>query len=339
VKALVVQPPVAAGPFCPDAFADNGDGRGICWGLSHIVGFGNGFLLRFDCDLHRDVDRSFLKCGTIQADEDSHFQPRTTLPPGWQKRFMQEAISTRDKTANIDLEAKGEGEATVIYRMNPHLDTRERGLETASLMVRTLRGEISPVQWLEMPPMVINILKQHTEEEPCLSLMQDVDEAMARPRILSASLSLSYQYADVAEMGASFLAVADGDLLAARDAARWMARRAWARRAEFVASAPSPEEALEEAASCAGRPVVLMDVGDNVGGGSAADSTILLREALRLGIGDMLIVLKDPESTFAWHRGELAPTAAGPRSQPELIDATPQALRRALDSLRAGPDR
>jgi microcystin degradation protein MlrC len=39
-----------------------------------------------------------------------------------------------------------------------------------------------------------------------------------------------------------------------------------------------------------------MDVGDNVGGGSAADSTVLLREALRLGIGDMMIVLKDPES-------------------------------------------
>jgi microcystin degradation protein MlrC len=208
-------------------------------------------------------------------------------------------MTTPDIHANMSQKMVDNTTAAVLYRMNPHLDTRERGLETASLMARTLRGEISPVQWLEMPPMVINILKQHTEEEPCLSLMRDVDEALARPKILSASLSLSYQYADVAEMGASFLAVADGDLLAARDAARWMARRAWARRAEFVASAPSPEEALKEAASCAGRPAVLMDVGDNVGGGSAADSTILLQEALRLGIGDMLVVLKDPESVQA----------------------------------------
>jgi microcystin degradation protein MlrC len=42
-----------------------------------------------------------------------------------------------------------------------------------------------------------------------------------------------------------------------------------------------------------------MDVGDNVGGGSAADSTVLLEETLRLGIGDMLIVLKDPEAVQA----------------------------------------
>ena len=80
--------------------------------------------------------------------------------------------------------------ATVIYRMNPHLDTRERGLETASLMARTLRGEIDPVQWLEMPPMLINILKQHTREEPSASLVRDAEEAIKRPGILSASFSL-----------------------------------------------------------------------------------------------------------------------------------------------------
>ncbi len=102
VKATVVQPPVAAGPYCPDAFAGNGDGRGVCWGLSHIVGFGGpGFLVRFDCDLHRDVDRPFLKHGTIQADEASHFQPRTTLPQHVRQRFTQEGASTHEETVNI----------------------------------------------------------------------------------------------------------------------------------------------------------------------------------------------------------------------------------------------
>jgi microcystin degradation protein MlrC len=150
--------------------------------------------------------------------------------------------------------------------------------------------------------MLINILKQYTGEEPCLSLVRDAEEATMRPGILSTSFSLSYQYADVEEMGASFLAVTDGDLETARDAARWMARRAWARREAFVASAPSPEEALREAVACAGRPVVLMDVGDNVGGGSAADSTVLLAEAMRLGIEDLMVILKDPESVRACAR-------------------------------------
>ena len=109
VKATIVQPPVAAGPFCPDAFACNGDGRGITWGLSHIVGFGGpGFLIRFDCDLHRDIDRPFLKRGTIQADEASHFQPLTALPQRLRRQFMQEAISAPDETANLRLKSDGD---------------------------------------------------------------------------------------------------------------------------------------------------------------------------------------------------------------------------------------
>jgi len=110
VKAMVVQPPVAAAPFCPDAFAGNGDGRGIYWGVSHIVGFGPGFLIRFDCDLHRDADRPFLKHGTVQADEASHFQPRTTLPQHMRQRFMREAGSSREETANIRLSRETGGQ-------------------------------------------------------------------------------------------------------------------------------------------------------------------------------------------------------------------------------------
>ena len=72
---------------------------------------------------------------------------------------------------------------------------------------------------------------------------------MARPGMLSASVAEGYPYADVAEMGMSFLAVHDGDAAAARDAARWMARRAWDRRAEFVGDTPSPEDALRDAAA------------------------------------------------------------------------------------------
>ena len=205
-------------------------------------------------------------------------------------------MTTPDIHANMSWKMVENTTATVVYRMNPHLDTRERGLETAELMARTLHGEIKPVQWLEMPPMIINILKQHTREEPALSLIKDADTAAKRSRILSTSPVLGYQYADVEEMGASFLAVADGDLRAAKSAARWMAKRAWERRHEFVGDAPPPAQALKEATAFDGKPVVLMDVGDNVGGGSTADSTILLDEAIRLGIRDMLVVLWDPES-------------------------------------------
>lgn len=192
--------------------------------------------------------------------------------------------------------------ATVLYRSNPHLDPRPRAVECAEIIVRTIRGEVRPVQALEMPPMVINIVKQFTGEEPMLSVMRDCEEVMKRPGILSASVGEGYPYADVEEMGMGFLAVSDGDPQAAREAARWMARRAWDRRHLFVGNIPSPAEALRQAMAAPRGPVVIMDVGDNIGGGSSADSTILLAEARRQGIRGIRVFLQslyDPESVRA----------------------------------------
>ena len=186
--------------------------------------------------------------------------------------------------------------ATTFYRTNPHLDPAPRAYECAEIIVRTIKGEVHPVQALETPPLVINIVKQFTGEEPMKSVMADCAAVLARPGMLTASVIEGYPYADVADMGMAFLAVHDGDPAAARDAARWLAHRAWERRADFVGDAPSPTEALKAAAAAPRGPVVLMDVGDNIGGGSAADSTVLLAEARRLGIRSFLQTLYDPEA-------------------------------------------
>lgn len=201
-----------------------------------------------------------------------------------------------DLHANLSQRSIDEVTATVFYRTNPHLDARPRAVECAEIIVRTIKGEIHPVQALETPPMVINILKQYTGEEPMASLMRDCDEVIARPGILSASVIHGYPYADVVELGASFLVVANGDRALARECARWLARRAWDRRAEFQGDAPSASEALQQAVAEPQGPVVLMDVGDNIGGGSSADSTILLAKAKRLGVRSYLQSLYDPEA-------------------------------------------
>jgi microcystin degradation protein MlrC len=204
-----------------------------------------------------------------------------------------------DMHANLSQKMIDNTTATVVYRTNPHLDPRPRGLECAQLIVHTIKGEIRPVQALEMPPVVINIVKQFTGEEPMRGIVEDAEQAMRRPGVLSASVAEGYPYADVVEMGMAFLAIADGDQAAARDAARWMARRAWDKRAQFVADTPDPETALRAAMAAPNGPIVLMDVGDNIGGGSPADSTILLETAQRLGVRSYLQTLRDPESVTA----------------------------------------
>ncbi len=205
-------------------------------------------------------------------------------------------IMTLDLHANVSPNMVANTNAIVIYRSNPHLDQQERGFEAASLMSRTLNQEIKTVQAIERPPMLINISCQSTNKMPASNLYADAQEVMTWPGILSASVAMGFYYADVEEMGASFLAVANNDISLATKAAKWMATRAWERRRTFTGSLMQPAAAVQRASYPSRAPFVLMDIGDNVGGGSAGDGTILLREILRQGIPNALAVLYDPET-------------------------------------------
>jgi hypothetical protein len=66
IAAISALMPTAGGPFVPDAFSGNGNGRGITWGLSHITNattwdHNHAVLLRFDCDLSLDLNDPEMK--------------------------------------------------------------------------------------------------------------------------------------------------------------------------------------------------------------------------------------------------------------------------------------
>jgi microcystin degradation protein MlrC len=205
-------------------------------------------------------------------------------------------VVTLDLHANVSREMVELSTAIVMYQSNPHLDQQERGIEAAVMMARILRGEIRPVQALESPPMLIRISRQYTAELPARMLYNAVGDSRARTGIISASAAMGFPYSDVVEMGASFLAIADGNLTLAHETARWMASRAWECRADFAGPLPTPTEAVNMAARSPRGPVVLMDIGDNVGGGGPGDSTILLMEIIRQGVPNTLVILYDPEA-------------------------------------------
>lgn len=205
-------------------------------------------------------------------------------------------MATLDLHANISSEMVQHSTALVVYRTNPHLDQCERGQEAAQLLARTLRKQVHPVQVMVAPPMVIQLSRQDTAEAPAKQLREDLEQVLQWPGILSASVAFGFYYADVSEMGMSFLAVSDGDRSQAKRAAEWMANRAWERRLQFTSDLPSAREAVSLAMRSQKKPVVLMDVGDNIGGGSPADSTILLREILEQGARNALVILCDPQA-------------------------------------------
>lgn len=186
--------------------------------------------------------------------------------------------------------------AVLCYRTVPHVDQRACGLKAAELIAKTVRGEIRPVQALAKPPLLISVIKHDTSEEPAISLIGNLEEVCTRPKILSASACFGYPWADVEEMGSSFLVVADGDPEAARQAVLWLAQRAWERRSQYIGTLPSVKQAVGEAARFDGQPVVLSDIGDNIGAGAPGDSTFLLQEILSQRVNHALVILWDPES-------------------------------------------
>ena len=200
-------------------------------------------------------------------------------------------VATLDYHANVSPAMAENADALVGYQTYPHIDQRSRGLDAAGLMVRAVRGEIRPVVALAKPPMILNLLGQETDREPMRSLMAEAREAERRPGLLSVSLMAGFPYADVPEMGPAVIAVADADRAAAQAVADELAGRMWEARRELFVACPGPEEAVRLAMASDRRPVVLVDLGDNVGGGSAGDGTVLLAELLRQGASGAVVVL------------------------------------------------
>lgn len=204
-----------------------------------------------------------------------------------------------DMHANVSHLLVENATITNFYITNPHLDPRPRARQVGDLIVRVVHGEIDPVSVMETPPLAVDILRQGTSDSPMKELVALANEEATRPGVLSVSIAEGFPYADVEEMGMAFLAVTDGDEELATEIARKLARAAWDVREELVGSGWEIDEALLHAAAAGHAPVVLLDVGDNVGGGSPADSTHVLAAAQRLGISGLFHSLCDPEAVAA----------------------------------------
>ncbi len=185
-------------------------------------------------------------------------------------------IATMDPHVNLSPAMVSACDGMIAFRENPHLDQRQRGIEAAQMMVRTLRGEIRPVAAGAFPSLAINIERQLTFAEPMLSMKVELEAVRALPGVLAASVALGFPYADIADMGSAFVVVTDNDPPLAQAQADRLAKWLLKNRERFRGEMISPEDAMARITH-APKPVGLLDMGDNMGGGGPSDSTILAR--------------------------------------------------------------
>lgn len=205
-------------------------------------------------------------------------------------------VVTLDHHANVSQQMVDKSTALVIYKTNPHIDQRQRGLQAAELMMRILRKEGTPTQALAKPPMILNILYQNTSAEPMCSILNAAQHLEDNSNVLVANVAAGYPYADVYDIGPSFVVVTDDNPQLAQTEANRLSDMLWNVHDQLTLNLPDAAHAVQQAISRDQYPIILVEMGDNIGGGSPGDSTFILAELLRQKASEFVVVLCDPES-------------------------------------------
>ncbi len=180
----------------------------------------------------------------------------------------------------------------VLYKEYPHVDVALRALDLFALCDDALAGRTAPVMALHDCRM-LGVWR--TTTEPSRGLVDRMAAREGRDGILSMSFCHGFPWADVPDVGAKVLAVADRDPALAARAAAAVAREIWDFRDEAEVAKLSVAEAVEIALAPPPGLTVLADVSDNAGAGAASDSTFLLSALLDAGATRVLLgCLWDP---------------------------------------------
>jgi microcystin degradation protein MlrC len=203
---------------------------------------------------------------------------------------------TLDLHANIGAEMIDLATIVTTYDTYPHTDAAERAMEAVELLRRTVLGEIEPEMSLVKPPLLLVPQEMPTDSGPFQDAFARAHALEESGDALTITIAGGFAYADVPMTGVSVIVTTDGNTARADELALELATLLWDRRAAMAFTNVSPEEAVRQAIGFADGPVILVDVGDNIGGGTTGDGTVLLAELLRQNAQDAVVVIADPEA-------------------------------------------
>lgn len=172
--------------------------------------------------------------------------------------------------------------ATILvgYQTYPHEDADRTGACAASLLTRTLAGEIKPVMALHAINALLPVLGGTTEgDAPMAHVAALARSHEGRNGILSASYFPVQPWLDYADVGITGLAIADTQASAAA-CAKDIAMAMWGLRHAFELEAWPPFEAVRRALSLTAETVLIVDAPDAIGAGAPGDSAAVIAAIL-----------------------------------------------------------
>lgn len=175
----------------------------------------------------------------------------------------------------------------VLYKENPHVDMVERAEDVLDLVLKTIRGQISPVMSLYDCRFIPDSCP--TTEPPLRGFIDRIKAVEGKDGVLSISVSYGMSFGDVPELGARVLVIADKDKARGDMFATKIGQEFVSVRGKTAPRYLSIDDGIDAAIQLAGGPVVIADPSDNAGGGAASDNTNILRRLIDRRIEDVAL--------------------------------------------------
>ncbi|NKJ04895.1 M81 family metallopeptidase [Rhizobium sp. SG741] len=206
----------------------------------------------------------------------------------------------------------------VYFKEFPHTDFVDRAEDLWRIAVDTLEGRVKPAMSV-FDCRMIDVFP--TSREPMRSF---VDKIMAMEKsdanILSISVIHGFMAGDVPEMGTKLLVVTNSKPDKGSAIARALGLELFSKRGTFIMPQIDEKQAVSQAMAATSGPVVIADLWDNPGGGTAGDATVILQELLDRGATDTAIgTIWDPMAVqicMAAGEGAEIPLRFGAKSAP-----------------------
>ena len=169
----------------------------------------------------------------------------------------------------------------VVFKEFPHTDFVDRAHDLWCIAVDTLEGRVRPVMSVHDCRMIDVFPTSRQPMRGFVDQMMQIERD--DPRVLSLSAIHGFMAGDVPEMGTKTIAVTDGDAELGAKLARDLGAELYANRGRHMMPISDEKAAVAQAIAADARPVVIADIWDNPGGGTAGDATVILRELLARG--------------------------------------------------------
>lgn len=206
----------------------------------------------------------------------------------------------------------------VVFKEFPHTDFVDRARDLWRIAVDTLEGRAKPVMSV-FDCRMIDVFP--TSREPMRSFVDKLMQIEATDAdVLSLSVIHGFMAGDVPEMGTKIIAVTNQAADKGAELARTLGLELFSKRGTFMMPQIDEKQAVEQALANPKGPVVIADMWDNPGGGTAGDATVVLAELLERGVSNAAVgMIWDPiavQICMAAGEGAEIPLRFGAKSAP-----------------------